>query len=305
MLVTDFVIATSIPFVIQCLLWTWIFDGREGAQIGGFTQRELLFYYAFALAFGRFNNGYDVIRSVAHSIDAGTLEVFITKPIAVPLRQFFIFVGESALYIVPIIAIVVVAAGSGDELAWGGLTIAGMLLALVLSQIHHLPVFVEFGAVRVLDQEIGFSVRLADQLDGRARRHPFARGSVGRVGCSPDEEQPALPSGWGACRTGRYADGQQDDRDHRDAVRLDCRVCGTGDCSVATGHGKTSKYGRLRCTPSPRSSSLRSGSRWRDASMWAPNSACHCFISLSRLLSFRSYLIFPTAWADGTKARCT
>jgi ABC-2 type transport system permease protein len=135
MLITDFIVATSIPFVIQWMLWSWIYAERDGLPVGGFTQRDLMFYYAFALVFGRFNNGYDIIRSLAHAIDTGTLDVLVTKPLAVPLRQLCMFVGESALYLLPIVAVWGALAVSGNGQSWAAWSVAGMVVVIVLAQV--------------------------------------------------------------------------------------------------------------------------------------------------------------------------
>lgn len=134
MLLADFVIATSIPFIIQILVWNFIFRHDESITIHGFSQKDIIFYYAIALTMGRLNNGYDVIRQISEHLDAGTIEPMITKPLSVPVRHFYIFIGESLVYLIPVGASLAACAYYSNENVWSYGLVALTLIMIVLSQ---------------------------------------------------------------------------------------------------------------------------------------------------------------------------
>lgn len=136
MFIADFFLATTIPYVIQFFIWTYVYDYREAQEIEGFGKVQLLLYFAYALALGRFNNGYDIAGQLSDDIQVGRLDVFLSKPLAFPLQRFFGFVGESIVYLIPMIFIAYVHyifSGGGDDFRLGYWP--AILMVLLLSQI--------------------------------------------------------------------------------------------------------------------------------------------------------------------------
>ena len=107
-LITDFVLASIIPYIVQILIWRYIFDSYPNDKIFGFSESQLLFYYALAIALLRLNNGYDIIEVLSDSIREGSLEGHLVKPYPYPLQRLFEFVGGGFLYNVPFVIILVV-----------------------------------------------------------------------------------------------------------------------------------------------------------------------------------------------------
>ena len=105
MLIVDFFLATSIPYMVLWLLWTHIYSTHGYEQMGGFTYVQTMFYYAYAIAIGRLNNGYDVLHSLSKDIVSGRLEIYLVFPAALPLQRLFDFLGASFLYLLPVITI--------------------------------------------------------------------------------------------------------------------------------------------------------------------------------------------------------
>lgn len=105
MLVVDFCLATTIPYLIQLLIWQYVYQSQDNADIAGFGYHQLVFYYAYALALARLNNGYDVVTQLSAHVHEGRLEVQLTKPFPYPLQKLFGFLGESSLYFLPLFVI--------------------------------------------------------------------------------------------------------------------------------------------------------------------------------------------------------
>ncbi len=105
LLIVDFCMATAMPYLIQLLIWQYVYQSQHGAEIAGFGYHQLVLYYAYALALARLNSGYDVIAKLSAYVHEGRLEVQLTKPFPYPLQKMFGFLGESALYFLPLLFI--------------------------------------------------------------------------------------------------------------------------------------------------------------------------------------------------------
>lgn len=101
LVITDLFLGTIIPYSVQFLIWTSVYKG-EVDTINGYTYHQTIFYYAFALAFGRLNNSYDVIEGFSYFVQEGKLEAYLAKPVSYPLQRMFQFLGESIVYLVPL-----------------------------------------------------------------------------------------------------------------------------------------------------------------------------------------------------------
>jgi ABC-2 type transport system permease protein len=102
MVVTDLVLATLVPFLIQAIIWKYIYS--QGAPSAtDFSYQQMLFYYAYAILFGRFNNSYDLIMNHSYAIQEGTLELSTLKPMSMGQLELLKFVGGGAVYILPIL----------------------------------------------------------------------------------------------------------------------------------------------------------------------------------------------------------
>jgi len=137
MLVVDFCLATTVPYLVQLLIWQYVYQEQNGSDIAGFGYHQLVFYYAYALALARLNNGYDVIAQLSAHIHEGRLEVQLTKPFPYPLQKLFGFLGESSLYFLPllIILLVQVVHSGAPAVPHNPTYVLGMAALLVLSQI--------------------------------------------------------------------------------------------------------------------------------------------------------------------------
>lgn len=114
MFFTDFFMGTVSPFIIQVILWHSIFSSNM-ETINNFSFDDMLYYYAFALMLSRMNNGYDMIRTLSSHIREGELEVWLTKPFAYISQHFFTFLGESILYIFPLLIVFFIKQHFGQE----------------------------------------------------------------------------------------------------------------------------------------------------------------------------------------------
>lgn len=105
-MLTDFLLGTSLPFLVQFLIWTAVFHGV--ATIAGFSYENTIYYFAFAQIIGRLNNGYDVISHLSQQIYYGRLEAYLVKPIRYPLKRFAVYIGESLLYLIPLLLLLII-----------------------------------------------------------------------------------------------------------------------------------------------------------------------------------------------------
>lgn len=106
MLFADFVLATLLPYSIQYLIWGLIY--AHSKSILDFNELQLMVYYAFAIAFSRLNNGYNTVETISNSLSEGTLDTYLLKPLPLPLQKYGEFLGQSALYWLPIFLLVFV-----------------------------------------------------------------------------------------------------------------------------------------------------------------------------------------------------
>lgn len=104
MLITDFFLATSIPFVIQAIIWTYVITPASRQHL---TLDQTYLYYACALSLNRLHNCYDLITKIAEHINLGQLECHLIKPIKYKTYNTYLFLGESLLYALPPIIIAI------------------------------------------------------------------------------------------------------------------------------------------------------------------------------------------------------
>ncbi len=105
MLVVDIFLATAIPFITQWLIWSYIYTEQGYNDIKGYTYQSLMFYYAYSIAFWRFNNSYTVVEYFSSGIESGEIETRLIWPIPLPIQRFWDFMGGLVIYIWPIIII--------------------------------------------------------------------------------------------------------------------------------------------------------------------------------------------------------
>lgn len=144
LLVTDMVMATTIPILLQVAVWSALF--AAGARLD-MTYPELISYYVFVVCLSRINNGYDIVEQLSEAVHEGTLDPHLMRPMPYWLQRLSGFVGGSVVY-----SLIVVVALAGDMFlrpwtagaSWGDVAVfllAAMVILLV-SQI--LTFFVAF-----------------------------------------------------------------------------------------------------------------------------------------------------------------
>jgi len=130
MLVVDFFIATSVPFIIQLLIWSRaVFPENELQKT--YALSEIYLYYAAALALNRLNNAYDLIARISGHVSHGLIECFQVKPVSYMLYNAALFFGESLLYYVPPFIVAVFVVFYKGEVVGA----VGFLCLLLLSQV--------------------------------------------------------------------------------------------------------------------------------------------------------------------------
>ncbi|MFH1653425.1 MAG: ABC-2 family transporter protein [Pseudomonadota bacterium] len=135
MFITDFFLATTLPFLVQYLVWSYVYNSRGIESISGYSYVTTITYYALAILIGRFNNGYVVITKNANEIHEGQLELRMARPFTLYQKNFFEFLGESLLYIIPVvISIIVCAVVCFKSIYLNPLFWILLILQLVLSQ---------------------------------------------------------------------------------------------------------------------------------------------------------------------------
>lgn len=105
MLITDLLIATGVPFFIQFAIWRFVYDGAVADTMSQYSLEETYLYYIAVLALNRLNNAYDLIVRVSTHVHEGQLEGILVKPISYFKYNFFLFVGGSILYYIPVVVI--------------------------------------------------------------------------------------------------------------------------------------------------------------------------------------------------------
>lgn len=152
MFVSDLLIATSVPFLIQTLIWKFIYSHQSGS-IQGYQFHELMFYYIYAILLGRFNNSYDLIVNFSQAIQEGTAETYLLKPLKISSYELYKFIGGGFLYLIPILIAAV---------AWIFLTRGTPSQETVSSMcenvFYYLGVLLLIGLSQVLCFYIGWSV---------------------------------------------------------------------------------------------------------------------------------------------------
>jgi len=133
LVIVDLILGTLIPYCVLYLIWTSIYSD-DVQVIENFTYNQTIFYYAFALALGRLNNGYDVIENFSYFVHEGRLEAYLIKPVSYPIQRLFQFLGESIVYFIPLLFILVIFA-TVNTVFFQLSNILMLLILLFLSQI--------------------------------------------------------------------------------------------------------------------------------------------------------------------------
>jgi ABC-2 type transport system permease protein len=145
MLITDLIIATGVPFFIQFAIWSFVYQDASADNLPQYTLEETYLYYIAVLALNRLNNTYDLIFRVSTHVHEGQLEGIFIKPISYLQYNFFIFLGESILYYIPILLIAMFVILSGSE--WSGvigfimLSLANVFFCFLLGFLMSLSTF--------------------------------------------------------------------------------------------------------------------------------------------------------------------
>ena len=104
--ISDFILATMVPFIIQFLLWQWMYINVDTNTIKGYLFTDLMFYYAFVIAFNRLNNGYGIVEYFSFVVHTGFITALHCKPISFIKQRKFDFLGGSILYYIPVYSII-------------------------------------------------------------------------------------------------------------------------------------------------------------------------------------------------------
>ncbi|MBY5983222.1 ABC-2 family transporter protein [Halomonas sp. DP5Y7-2] len=99
---SDLILATLAPYLVQAIIWLSIYRGSDHHLIAGYSLTELLFYYAFAIAISRLNNGYDIIFDLSERVTSSSLDPALVKPTPYPLQRLYDWIGATTLYIIPL-----------------------------------------------------------------------------------------------------------------------------------------------------------------------------------------------------------
>ncbi|MFU2326558.1 ABC-2 family transporter protein [Pseudomonas sp. NFX98] len=166
MLITDLVIATGVPFIIQFVIWRFVYGHAGTGGLLEYTLEETYLYYVAVLALNRLNNAYDLISRVSTNVHEGQLEGIFIKPIGYFKYNLFIFFGESALYYIPVLCIALFVVVSGGS--WVGvsgfivLSVANLLFCFLLGFLMSLSTF----WLTRPDMILSFQVVLASVMGG-------------------------------------------------------------------------------------------------------------------------------------------
>ena len=95
----DIFLATGLTFLMQAMLWKYIYKDSGHAIIEGKTFTEIMMYYIFVISMNRFNNGYGIIEDISYLIYTGKIELTLTKPVSFKIQKLFEYVGGSLVYL--------------------------------------------------------------------------------------------------------------------------------------------------------------------------------------------------------------
>lgn len=115
MLFTDLVIATGVPFLIQFVIWRFVYAGGNAESVALYTLEEMYLYYVAVLALNRLNNAYDLIVRVSGHVHEGQLEGIFIKPVSYFQYNLFLFLGGGILYYIPVLMIATYALLTGGS----------------------------------------------------------------------------------------------------------------------------------------------------------------------------------------------
>ena len=130
MLFGDMILATIIPFLVQGILWIWL----QPEAPGNLSASQTLFYFAYAIAMGRLNNGYEIIVNTSDRIVRGDLDAFALRPVSYITQEFYSFIGGSAAYSVPLWLVFVIHLVTDERIRnLGAIFVLGTLLLFLFS----------------------------------------------------------------------------------------------------------------------------------------------------------------------------
>ena len=140
MFVADFLLATTMPFLMQLLIWSYLYRENQLNALANLSLTQTLYYYALAISIGRLNNGYDIVAGLSQSVQEGSLEPHLLRPLPYPIQRLADFMGGGVLYTIPIIAIAALFAFISATaphvsfwLGWTLLLIASQLLCFAIA----------------------------------------------------------------------------------------------------------------------------------------------------------------------------
>lgn len=154
MFISDLLLATSIPFLIQVLIWKNIYTYQNSETkniILGFKFNELMFYYVYAILLGRLNNCYDLIVNYSQTIQEGGVETYLIKPLQLTTFELFKFIGGGLIYLIPIVLSFIVSIFF--------LKYQNMTYSIIIEKLFYIiGVFVLIGLSQILCFYIGWSI---------------------------------------------------------------------------------------------------------------------------------------------------
>ncbi len=120
----DYFFATSLPLLMQIIIW-W-------SMPSSISGPSMIFYFAYAIALNRTNNGYSTIEDVSYSIVSGRIETALMKPVNYPLQKLAEFMGGSIVYLPLVIAPAIADFAFNPELSFSRFPVfLGMYLLLI------------------------------------------------------------------------------------------------------------------------------------------------------------------------------
>ncbi len=136
MLITDFFLATIIPYIVQFLLWSWFYRNTELIEFNGYQYQTLMIYYVLVIAFNRLNNGYSIVEFYSGIVHSGSISSLSCKPSRLINQRLADFIGGSILYYVPVfIAFSIYISLNAIDVLQIFIGFATLISVLVLSQI--------------------------------------------------------------------------------------------------------------------------------------------------------------------------
>ncbi len=133
----DIFVATGLTFLMQMMLWKYIYKDSGEVAIQGKTFSDILLYYLYVICLNRFNNGYGIIEDISYTIYSGKIELALVKPFSFKLQKMFDYLGGSLVYLpLALLPLIIDVTMFSNYTVYTGLgLIVGYLVLLVLSQV--------------------------------------------------------------------------------------------------------------------------------------------------------------------------